>query len=431
MNDIGPMEEIVKENKRLREAIEELKILNDIAVAISSALALEEIMGLIVQKCIKHLEAEQGAIIVLDPEDKEKPFRTVIRKSANSQIMLPYRLDAQLMGWMLKHRKPLLINEFSSDKRFRPPRNEKHGIRSLLGVPLLLKGTMIGALNVFNKRVRETFTQADKRLLSIIATESAQVIENARLYKEEQALLRMQEEMKLAYEIQTNLLPREPPKIEAYDVAGKSIPAKAVGGDYYDFIRIDDNRMGVCLGDVSGKGMPAALLMANLQATLRSHVMQNLAPCECLKRSNDLIFRSTDADRFATLFYGVLDTKNHTLEYCNAGHNYPYLVGKDGNAVRLRTSGTVLGTFPEISFAGDRISLRPDDILLVYSDGITESLNEGDEEFSEGRLAEVVIENRWKTASDLIDGILEAVRTFAGKAPQADDITALVVKRKH
>jgi serine phosphatase RsbU (regulator of sigma subunit) len=417
-----------EENERLKEAIEELKILNEIATAISSTLSLEDIMGLVIQKCIKHLESEQGAIMVLDPKDKNKPFHTMIRKADRSEIMLPYRLDAQLMGWMLSNKKPLVINDFENDTRFQIQKDD-HGIRSVLSAPLLLKGGMIGSVNVFNKNTPEGFTQTDKRLLAIIATESAQVIENARLYAEEQAFLSMQEEMRLAYKIQMGLLPKSAPQVQGYDIAGRSIPAKEVGGDYFDFMEIDGHHLGLCLGDVSGKGMPAALLMANLQATLRSHVLQDLGPCECLKRSNDLIFRSTDADRFASLFYGILNTVDHTLTYCNGGHNYPFLIAGVGEPARLKVGGTVLGTFEQSSYTEDVISLNLGDVLLIYSDGVTEAVSVDDEEFGEARLSRVVSEHRDDPAERLIIRIIEAVQVHAGQTPQEDDITLVVVKR--
>ena len=260
------------ENRELKVALTELTILHDIARAISSASSLERVMELIVRKCIKHLKAEQGAVMLLEKGDREKAFHTMIRRADTSATTLPYRLYSQLRGWMLKYRKPLLINDLQSDPRVKVGADKNQPIRSLLSVPLLYKGRMVGSLNVFNKRSEEGFTEADKRLLTIIGSESAQVIENARLYEEEQALLIMQQEMKLAYKIQVGLLPQTAPQITGYDIWGKSIPAKEVGGDYYDFVRMDEHRLGVCLGDVCGKGMPAALLMANLQAALRGQV---------------------------------------------------------------------------------------------------------------------------------------------------------------
>ena len=418
-----------EENKRLRTAVEELTILNDMATAIGSTLSLDRIMELIVKKCIKHFGAEQGAVMLIDPQDKTKPLHTMIRRADASRIVLPYRLDTQLIGWMIQHKRPLLVNDLAGDKRFTIVKGEGQTIRSVLSAPLLFKGDIIGLLNVFNKKSREGFTEADRRLLAIIATQSAQVIENARLYEEEQALLRMQEEMRLAYKIQIGLLPHEPPEIVGYDIAGKSIPATVVGGDYYDFIEIGDKMWSICLGDVSGKGMPAALLMANLQATLRSQILQGLPVGECLARSNSLIFRSTDPDRFATLFCGVLDTAKHTFHYSNAGHNPPFLIRSGSEPVLLEAGGTVLGSFETCSYREADATLRPGDVILIYSDGISEATDESGAQFGEERIAEIVTANPDDCSESLLARIMEAVRNHSRTMAPMDDMTIVVIKR--
>lgn len=422
------IDRIAKENARLRTAVEELSVLNDIATAVGSASSLEHIIELIVHKCIKHLKVEQATITLLDARREQMPFRTIIRGADTSSEILPYRLDAELTGWMLKNEKPLIVNDLKSDARFQM----KDGaglVRSVLSVPLLLKGRMIGLLNLFNKRTEGGFSEADARLLGIIATQSAQVIEHARLFVEEQALKLMQEEMKLAYKIQMDLLPKEPPRFQGYDIAGISIPAKTVGGDYFDFLHLSDETMAFCLGDVSGKGMPAALLMATLQATLRGQIMIDPSPKSCLTRTNSLIFRSTDADKFATLFYGMLNRHSHELTYGNAGHNYPLFLKPGAQPVRLETGGLVLGCLEDFSYVEGTLRLDPGDSLLVYSDGITESVNADDEEFGEPRLTGLFSECASDGSRQVIDRIVSAVRAHAGESSQRDDMTLLVIKR--
>ena len=417
------------ENRRLRAAVEELSILNDIATTISSTLTLEQIIDLIVQKCIKHLEVEQGAVMLLDEKEQQGEFKTMIRKANSTHEVLPFRLDTQLTGWMITHNKPLLINDLSSDDRISVGSGENIPFHSILSVPLSLKGKMIGSINLFNKKGEEGFTDADKRLLTIIAAQSAHVIENARLSEEEKILQLMKEEMRLAYKIQMDLLPSVAPEIEGYDIAGKSIPAKTVGGDYFDFIRITPSCMCVCLGDVSGKGIPAALLMSNLQATLRGQVLQDQTPQACVKKSNLLLFKSTDMDKFATLFYGVLNTETHEFHYCNAGHNYPFLIRANGETLRLDVGGLVLGALEDFQFEESSIQFMPGDLLVIFSDGISEATNVRDEMFGEERLERLVAGKRGKTAVELIEAILEEVRDHAELTPQSDDMTLVVMKR--
>lgn len=420
-----------KENIRLRVAIEELTVLNDIATAISSTNSLEKIIELMVRKCIKHLKVEQGTVTLLDSKEDSGAMHTMIRRADTSRYVLPYHLDTQLTGWMLKNQKPLLVNDFQNDERFHAMKEENHPIRTFLSVPLLLKGRMIGTLNVFNKKTETGFTEEDKRLITIIAAQSAQIIENARLLEEEQTLIHIREEMNVAYKIQTGLLPKNSPRVDGYMIAGKSIPAKSVGGDYFDFIEPDDRHLAFCLGDVSGKGMPAALLMSNLQATLRGQILQQLSPKLCLEHSNKIMFSNTDLDRFATLFYGVLDSENHELLYANAGHNLPFVIRPGKEPLQLEIGGIVLGIMEEFSYPEKRFNLEPGDTVIIYSDGITEAFNAADEEFGEKRLLEVANENIDIPADRLIDKIISAVKLHTGTRPQTDDITLVVIKRDH
>jgi len=425
----GEIERLQSENTRLQRAVEELGILNEIAVAINSTLAVEKILDLITQRCVHHLRAEQGAVLLLEEQKAAHPFQTICRVGDTSHRRLPYRLDDQLSGWMLKNRTPLLINDFQSDRRFLIGEGDLFAVRSLLFVPLVSKGKMVGLLGVFNKKGEQGFSADDQRLLAIIASESAQVIENARLAEKERALLRVQEELRLAYDIQNDLLPREAPRLTGYDIAGKSVPAKEVGGDYFDFLTPDEERLAFCLGDVSGKGLPAALLMANLQAAIRGQTMAGTSLTACLERANALLFHNTSPEKFATLFFGCLDATGHTLHFCNAGHNYPFLFNAGVEPQRLVAGGIALGCFDSFPFAESEAAFSPGDLLLVFSDGISEAANAADEEFGEQRLATLAGANRHLSSAELIEKILQSVGGYTGNRPQMDDMTLVVIKR--
>ncbi len=424
------LDSLRKENQRLLRAVEELSILNEISTAIASTMGLEKIESLMVKKCIKHFNVEQTAVMLLKEENEEKPFQTMIRKADRSGFPIPYRLDAQLTGWMLKNRQPLLVNDLKTDKRFQLPPGDGVLIQSLLCAPLFLKGKMIGLIACFNKKNNEGFTDDDKRLLSIIAAQSAQVIENARLYEQEKMLSRIQEEHRLAAEIQSRLLPKSAPNIEGYDIAGVSYPAKTVGGDYFDFIPLDDKRLAFCVADISGKGIPAALLMSNLQATIRTEAHLLPKPCECLNRTNNALYQNTQANKFATLFYAVLDCKNHTICYSNAGHNRPFLWRCNGEKQELTTAGIVLSMVKDSDYSEDIININSGDLLIIYSDGITEAINKKNEEYGEKRLEELAKHLREKEAREIVDMIIDNVNNFSAKQPQFDDMTLMVIKRK-
>jgi len=425
------LSQLEKENQRLRMAVEELSILNEIAITISSANSLDKVVELIVQKCIKHLKVEQGAVMLLEEQSEDNPFRTMVRQADASTLsrILPFRLDTQLTGWMLKNQKPLVVNNFGQDDRFQKGELQDFPIQSLLSVPLRLKGKMNGLLTVFNKRTPSGFSDNDQRLLSIIAAQSAQVIENARLVEEEKSYLMMQEQMRLARDIQMKLLPASAPEIEGYQIAGISVAAQEVGGDYYDFIPVNSDRLAICLGDVSGKGIPAAMLMSNLQATLRGQSLTNVTPKECLSRANTLLFHSTDLQKFATVFYGFLDFKKHKLTYTNGGHDDPILFVNGKEPQRLSAGGTVLGFVEQFDYTEETISLNPGDFFIIYSDGITEAMNLQDEEFGEKRLINKIQELKDSSPQELINKILKSVNEHVGSAPQMDDMTLVVIKR--
>ncbi len=424
------IKELKAENERLKNAIEELATLNDIATTISSTFSLNEVIGRIVKKCVRHFSVSQCTVTLLQESDPDAALKTFIRRADISGEVNPCRLDSQLTGWMLKNKKPLISNDIRNDDRFKITGICEQPIHSLLSVPLVLKGRLIGSINLFNKKSEENFSEQSKKLLSIIATQSAQVIENARLFNEEKTLKIMREEMKLAYNIQMDLLPKKAPEVEGYDISGKSIPAKAVGGDYFDFIPARDNGLVFCLGDVVGKGMPAALLMANIQATLRGQIENELSLQKSMQRSNSLLFRSTNEDKFITLFLGKLDNNTHEIKYCNAGHNYPILFKRGEKSATLGTGGLVLGALEEFSYKEDAVIIERGDTLLIFSDGITEAFNEEGEQFGETRLEEVVRGCPDCSASEIVDEIISSVRRFAGKMEQSDDMTLMMIKRK-
>ncbi len=417
------------EIQKLKLAVKELSVLNDIATAVSTTHDLDQVIELIVRECVNHLNVEQGAIMLLDQNETDDQFHTIVREVDTETDIVPYHFGVQLSGWMVKNQKPLLINDVPNDNQFTNLSDDEFPIKSILSAPLKTKGKLIGVLNVFNKISEDGFTLNDQRILSIIATQSAQVVENARLYDEEQSLKKIEEELKIANDIQTRLLPKTNPQIEGFDIASKSVPAKEVGGDYFDFIRIDDNNTVICLGDISGKGMPAALLMANLQATLRGQALFTSSAGECLTRANKLLYRSTDRQNFATLFYGILDSSNDKFRFSNAGHNPPILINSDKKVIRLTKGGTVLGFMEDFQFEEDSVNLKKGDVLIIYSDGIDEAFNIDDEEFGEENLLSTIKDILSLDAEQIIENVFESVRSHVQDAPQSDDITIVVIKK--
>ena len=423
------VEQLQKENNRLRRAVEELSILNDLARAISSTMSLDGIMEMIVKRCIKTIKVEQGTVTLLTPQETA-PMKTLVRGADSGYGAIPYHIGTNLTGWMIKNQSPLLINDLRSDIRFRSFKDDESNIRSVLSVPLKVKDRLIGSINLFNK-IKGAFSEDDQRLLSIIATQSAQVIENARLYEEEREKERLMRDLIMAQEIQKSLLPGTDPNLPGVDIAGRNVPAQEVGGDYYDFVPLGKDQLVLALGDVSGKGIPAALLMSNLQAALRSQTSSLALPKECIAQMNRLLHSCTDSEKFVTFFYGLFDAAQRTLRYTNAGHNPPLLVDPQSGQSEhtcLDVGGIVLGALPQFPYEEGEVSLNPGQILVLYSDGITETMNEEEDQFGEERLIQTVCEHTDLSAAELSERILDRVRTFASTTPRQDDMTLIILK---
>lgn len=420
-----------EENKRLRRAVDELAILNDIALAIGGSLDSEKIMRSIIGRSIRVLGAEQGDITLI-AENQTNPAETLVRSMISTSEHSPLHLNQNLLGWMQINKKPLMINQPGNDSRFRNVKWES-SIYSLLSAPLMVRSRLIGILTVYNKRSDKNagFSESDQRLLSIIAAQSAQVVENARYYEEEQAYLFMRRELELASTIQKKMLPSSSPNIDGYAIAGKNVTAQEVGGDYFDYIRLDEYRWAFCLGDISGKGLPASLLMTNLQAILRGQAFHLIKPGEILKNANSQLYQSTSSEKFATLFLAILDTSNNTIHYSSAGHDYPFLMRKDGSYLRLQTGGLPLGMMEGMEYEEDIIEIQNGDFLFVFSDGVTDVTNVDNEMFGEDRLIQLLTDASKKNElpENIIKTIVDTCLHHSGKAGLFDDITAIALKR--
>ncbi|MCH7548698.1 MAG: SpoIIE family protein phosphatase [Candidatus Krumholzibacteriota bacterium] len=429
LSDTMNLDALREENRLLKRAVEELSILNDLSRSIGASVDSEDIIQKIVDRSMRAVQAEQTVVTLVDRKANQ-PMKTLVRAMTSSSEHPHYHVSENLLGWMHLYKKPLLSNAPGGDERFRGLKWDDT-IHSILSVPLMVKGELIGVVTAYNKKDAAGFTPEDQRLLAIIAGQSAQIIENARLYQDEKAYATMREQVRLAAQIQTDLLPKNPPAHDGYDIAARSIAAQGVGGDYYDFINVREGRMGICLGDVSGKGLPASLLMANLQATLRGQAVLDAPARETVGRSNRLIFESTDPEKFATLFYGVLDLNSHEMGYCNAGHECPILISSDASVRRLETGGMALGVLEDFPYEQSAVTVSPGDTLVIFSDGIPDATNEFDHPFGEEKLLELIAANQDATAAELIDRIITDVNGHEGETPQLDDLTMVVVKRNH
>jgi phosphoserine phosphatase RsbU/P len=411
---------------RLRRTLSELAFLNELTREIGSARDVGEVVERVIQRSVRAIGAEQGVITLIQEaeEFEDAQGRTFVRTGGKE----PFHVNQDLLGWMRSQMRPLRLDDVRSDPASRVfgwPRS----LRTALCVPLIVRSELTGVLSLFNSRRQGGFSEEDQRLLTIIAGQSAQIIENARLHEEEKTLIKMQQELKTAYRIQEHLLPSEAPTIREYQVAGRSVPAEMVGGDYFDYIEISDTQWGLAVGDVSGKGLPAALVMANLQATLRAQAAWSESVAQCIERSNKLLCSSTSPGTFVTLFYGQLDLQAHTFTWTNAGHNRPFLVRPDGAIRTLTNGGLVLGVMPKQRYPTSVLNMNPGDTLVIYSDGVTECMDAQRREFGDEALKVLLHRTAGSPPEEVIEEILGALKRHARDTAPSDDITILVLRR--
>jgi sigma-B regulation protein RsbU (phosphoserine phosphatase) len=301
-----------------------------------------------------------------------------------------------------------------------------------LALPLATKDKLIGVMLLGPKKSEEPYSFSDIRLLQNVAGQTGLAIENSQLTEavahEVAARERLNRELEIAREVQQKLFPQQLPVVPGIHYAGKCRPAQSVGGDYFDFLELPNGGLGVAVGDVSGKGIPAALLMASLQACLRGQIMDGATDLSKLMRNiNRLIYDASPVNRYATFFYGQYCQSSGNFTYVNAGHNPPFLLRND-EAIPLGDGGPVIGLFQNAQYKQGEIAIQPGDIFLGYTDGVSEAMNAADEEWGEPNMIDETRGCRGLEPSAMIDCLIAGADRFANGAPQHDDMTLIVAK---
>jgi phosphoserine phosphatase RsbU/P len=315
-------------------------------------------------------------------------------------------------------------------------REERAALEELkpeLLLPLSLKEKVLGIMSLGPKQSEEPFSPTDLRLLNLVAGQTGLALENGRLteaIKEEaRAREKQNRELELGREVQERLFPQEYPVITGLDYAGGCRPALGVGGDYYDFIPMPNGGLGIAIGDVSGKGIPAALLMATLRAFLRGQAIDHETDLSAvIVNLNRLVFESSAQNRYATFFLGVFDAASRVMNYVNAGHNAPMVFRAGGEVVRLEAGGSVVGLMRAGSWVQGRVKLEAGDLLVAFTDGISEAMNHADDEWGEERLIEAARAMRGVPAKAILENIVRSADGFVAGAPQYDDMTLIVAR---
>lgn len=326
-------------------------------------------------------------------------------------------------------RTPTLTAELYRKKKFRAAAIdlEKAGIVAI--IPMQVQNETKGLILLGRKLRGGDYSSGDLEFLYSLANLAIISIENARLFREAIEKQRLEDELAIAREIQQGLLPRSLPQIPGFEIAAINIPSNQVGGDYYDVIQKSDREIVIAIGDVSGKGTPAALLMANVQASLRALASIGLSLAEATGRINDLTCLSTSPGRFITLFWGILDVPTRRFCYVNAGHNLPFLLRAHGTVERLEEGGMIIGMLKTTSpYQEGVVTLEPGDLLILFTDGVSEAMNAVGQDFTEERLERTLRRLQQASAREVINGVREELQSYTDNTPQSDDMTMLVLK---
>ena len=423
-----PTTELLKEQFSTRNDL--LGLISKVGVALLSASTLDETLNQVGSLVFEAVPAERCIIMLRDEKAEDGMKIMVARTRGTEETLQEVRISRTIMDEVLKGGRSVLTADAQQDPKFASQTIALQGIRSVLAVPLSVdERTVFGLIYADSPTYEATFSEEHLNILTTLASVAAIRVENAKLLEERFERERMEHELELATEIQQRFQPSAPPIVDGYEFQGISFSCYEIGGDYYDFIPRPDGRMLIALGDVSGKGTAAALLMSSLHAAIHAQVSAKSSLEETVLSVNQYLADNTPANRFVTLFVAELDPSDGTLKYINAGHNPPLMARSDGTVGQLSSGGFPLGIIPGAEFEIGETRLNPGEALVVYSDGVSEANNLRGDEFGMDRLTEVVRKNLRSSASGLRDKVESALSAFTQTAPANDDITLVIVKR--
>jgi len=408
-----------------------LALLYRVSQTFTSSLDLDTVLNRVMDEVIGVTSAERGFVMLRD-EDGSLGFR-VARGMDHSLIDDPeFQISRGVVEEVARDGQPMLTSDAQRDERWNTRMSVIGlGLRSILCVPLKSKERVSGVIYVDNRLQAGIFSPDDLDLLAAIASNAAIAIENARLYQVAVEKGRMERELQMALGVQSSLLPQETPEIPGWAFEARWQPARTVSGDYYDFIPLDGGRLGLVIADVSDKGMPAAVFMALTRSTIRATLSQIPSPAQAIAEANRLIYADSADGMFVTLFYAQLDPASGVLTYVNAGHNPPLVcrVGEAEHLEELRPTGMALGIMEGFPFEQRTLALQPGDSILMYTDGVPDASNEGQEHFGMDRLRRVILERQAEPVSGMVVALEDSIAGLTGGATQFDDIAILAVKR--
>src|SRR5882762_5384842 len=413
---------------------DKLRMLLDITKKISRSLDLQEVLNLVMDTLDSLIPYDAAGIFVVTCADKDEVAEGEEPCVFQAEAVRGYAID-ELTNLHLKLGEGLIWQVAltaepitSPDVRKNPNYiNARSETRSEMVAPIISNTEVIGVFDLESDELN-AYSEDDLQVLMLLASQVAIIIEKVMLHEQLIEKKRLEGQLEVARQVQLELLPASDPQLEGYDVSAYNFPTEEVSGDYYDWVRIFDDQIGLVIADVSGKGVPAALLMAFLRASLRAATHIGYSPHISMAKVNYLLWESIERNQFVTAFYGLLDATNKTLVYSNAGHNPPLLLDVDGSARFLEQGGVPLGMFRDTRYYEYYLTFEPGQLLVLYTDGVTEAFNSQEEEFGRDRLAESVRAARTLSAREMIDAVQRDIFQWTDGRGAHDDVTFFVIK---
>ncbi len=419
MTDQGALEQIGPEH---------LLTLYEITRTMNSSLDFDEVLNTVMDSVMQVTRAQRGFLMIA--VGAADHLQVLVARGMDGETLAEANAySTTIVNQVVSTRQPLLTNNAQYDDRYKPGASIiMRGLRAILCAPMLVKGRLIGVVYVDTSLRSGNFTDSDLRLLSAVAGQAGIAIENARLYRVAVEKGRMERELQMAREIQESLLPAHIPQMPGFDVAAGWRAAREVAGDFYDLFILRDEALGLVIADVSDKGAPAALFMALARSMIRTHAYADFSPLDTLARTNALILEDARSGMFVTVYHSLFHGDGRSI-HVNAGHNPPLLVRSGaGVAEFMPRGGRAIGWFADNPLQAVELQLEPGDVLIYYTDGLTEAENMQQDFFGEERLKSAVLEAVGQSAEAMLNWIVSRVDEFCAGAPPHDDTTLCVVR---
>lgn len=401
-----------------------MRLMAEISRMISASTNSAEVLPFIIEVTGEFVSFDAAGIFLRD--EKNQIIKCVAGKGYQESggNVIQFESEQGIVGWVIETGESFIADEVEEESRYLNLRAET---RSQLTVPIVSGSKVIGAFGLERDRAAG-FNEADAELLSALASQVAIAIERMAIHRERMERKRLDEELRIAREVQLSLLPGKLPEVKGFDIAGLNVPSRDVGGDYYDFVFVSPGHLGVAVADVSGKGIPAALIMASFRAFLRAEIRNNYAIRTIFSKVNRLLNETIKPHQFVSAFYGVLDLERRRFTYSNAGHHPPILFRPGAEQQQLEDGGAVMGVFAEMKYEEQFIDLEEGDTLLFYTDGLIEAENAIGEMFGRERLEDFVGEHTQLSASELCEALYVEMTSFTGIGHSADDTTIVALR---